>query len=72
MFIIKKCSNCNRTLKHKDKVTVVIPDVEIEGRYIKNGNGFRLKLSEDGVEFRTAKVYCVDCINIKNHFMGEE
>ena len=58
MFRVKHCDNCNRMLKHGQKVTLIIPDVEVEGRYIKNSEGFRLKISEDGVEIRTAKTSC--------------
>ena len=50
MYEYKKCDNCNRMLKNSDKVTVIIPDVEVEGRYRKDQEGFRLKLSRDGIE----------------------
>ena len=56
MFETRRCDNCKRMLEHGQKVTVIIPDVELEGRYIKNREGFNLKLSNDGVEIRTSKV----------------
>jgi len=72
MYEVRHCDNCNRMLKHGQKVTVIIPEVEIEGRYRKNAEGFRLKLSEDGVEIRTSKVYCKKCLDIKKHFIEDE
>ena len=68
MFKTTRCDNCKRMLEHGQKVTVIIPDVELEGRYIKNREGFNLKLSNDGVEIRTSKVYCKECLDIKKHF----
>ena len=73
MFLHRRCDNCHRMLESGDKVTVIIPDVEIEGRYRKNKEGFRLKLSNDGVEIRTSKVYCQKCLSVDRHFLtGEE
>jgi len=73
MFLHRRCDNCHRMLNNGDKVTVIIPDVEIEGRYRKNKEGFRLKLSNDGVEIRTSKVYCKKCLSVDRHFLtGEE
>lgn len=59
-------------LKNSDKVTVIIPEVEVEGRYRKGTEGFRLKLSSDGIEIRTAKVYCQKCLDIKRYFLDKE
>lgn len=70
-FEYKHCDNCNRMLSNEDKVTVVIPDVEVCGRYRKNHEGFRLKLSKDGIDPRTAKIYCTECLNINGHFLEE-
>ncbi len=72
MYEIKKCDNCNRMLKDGDKVTLILPDIEIAGKYRKNTEGFRLKLSLDAVELRTSKVYCKNCLDINNHIMEEE
>lgn len=72
MYEHKRCDNCYRMLQHGDKVTAIVPDVELEGRYIKNGEGFRLKLSPDGVEIRSAKIYCRKCLNVTGHFLKEE
>lgn len=69
MYETRHCDNCNRMLKHGQKVTVIIPEVEIEGRFRKGSEGFRLKLSEDGVEIRTAKVYCKQCLDVAKHFI---
>ena len=65
----KKCDNCHKMLSNKDKVTVVIPDVEVCGKYRKNHDGFRLKLSSDAIDYRTAKIYCKECLNIRDHFI---
>ena len=59
-------------LENGQKVTVIIPDVEIEGRYRKNAKGFSLKLSNDAVEIRTSKVYCKKCLDVKKHFIDED
>ena len=72
MYEYKKCDNCNRMLNNNDKVTVIIPDVEVEGRYRKGKEGFRLKLSKDGVEIRTAKIYCKKCLEIKKYFLDKK
>ena len=72
MFLHRKCDNCCRMLENGDRVTVIIPDVEIEGRYRKNRGGFRLKLSSDGVEIRTSKVYCEKCLSVERHFLTDE
>jgi hypothetical protein len=72
MYEYKKCDNCNRMLKNSDKVTVIIPDVEVEGRYRKDQEGFRLKLSKDGIEIRTAKIYCKKCLDIKKYFLNKQ
>lgn len=72
MYEYKKCDNCNRMLKNSDKVTVIIPDVEVEGRYRKDQEGFRLKLSKDGIEIRTAKIYCKKCLDIKKYFFNKQ
>ena len=68
----KKCDGCHRMLLNNDKVTVVIPDVEICGKYRKNTKGFRLKLSSDGVDYRAAKIYCASCLDINNHFLEDK
>ncbi len=65
----KKCDNCNRMLENGDKVTVIIPNVEVCGRYRKGREGFRLKLSKDAIDPRTAKAYCDECLDINNHFL---
>lgn len=71
MYEYKRCDNCHRMLSHGDKVTVIVPDVELEGRYRKNCEGYRLKLSTDGIELRAAKVYCKNCLDINGHFLEE-
>ncbi len=71
MFELRYCDNCKRMLQHGQKVTVIIPEVEIEGKYTKNREGYRLKLSPDGVEIRKSQVYCKHCLNIEGHFLPE-
>ena len=61
------CAYCNRMFESGDKVTVIIPDVEVTGRYSKNREGYRLKLSTDAIEIRASHVYCNDCLNVKGH-----
>lgn len=69
MFEHKRCDNCHRMLAHGDKVTVIIPDVEVTGRYRKDYEGYGLKLSTDAIELRAAKVYCKNCLDVKGHFL---
>jgi len=73
MFELKMCDNCHRILEHGDKVTVILSDVEVTGRYRKNHEGFRLKLSKDAVESQTrpSKIYCTKCLDMKGHFLKE-
>ena len=61
----------NRILENGDKVTIIIPEVEVTGRYRKNHEGFRLKLSEDAVETRASKIYCKKCLDMEGHFIDE-
>ncbi len=68
-FEYKKCDNCNRMLENGDKVTVLIPEVEVCGKYRRNHQGFRLKLSKDGIDPRTAKIYCSNCLDVNKHFL---
>ena len=72
MYEYKKCDNCHRMLSNGDKVTAIIPDVEVEGRYRKGSKAFRLKLSENGLNIRAVKVYCKKCLDVKRHFLDEE
>jgi len=58
-----RCDACNRMFNDGDKVTVVIPDVEITNRYQKGSSSIRLKLSPDAVDARATKVYCSNCLN---------
>lgn len=71
MFEIKHCDNCNRMLEHGNKVTVILSDVEIIGSYRKNHEGYRLKLSTDGIEVRASKIYCKNCLDINSHFLED-
>ena len=71
MFKYKRCDNCHRMLEDGDKVTVVVPEVEVTGRYNKNNEGYRLKLSTDAIELRAAKVYCKNCLDVKGHFLED-
>ncbi len=66
MYERKKCDNCNRMLEHGDHVTVIISNVEIEGR-----KSFRLKLSPDALSTRATKVYCENCLNTEDHILGD-
>ena len=68
-FEHKKCDNCNSMLENGDKVTVLIPEVEVCGKYRRNHQGFRLKLSKDGIDPRTAKIYCSNCLDVNKHFL---
>jgi len=72
MYELKRCDNCHRMLEHGDKVTVIIPDVEVAGRYRKDYLGYGLKLSPDAVEIRAAKVYCKKCLDVQGHFLEDE
>ena len=71
MFQHKCCDNCNRMLENGDKVTVIISEVEVTGRYRKGHEGFRLKLSEESIGSRASKVYCKKCLDITGHFLEE-
>jgi hypothetical protein len=64
---VKKCDNCKKELQHGDKVTAIVPNVEVNGRYIKNGGGFHLKLSKDALESRSVKIYCENCLKVDHH-----
>jgi hypothetical protein len=69
MYEHKRCDNCHRPLEHGDRVTVIVPEVEVTGRYRKNHEGFGLKLSTDAIELRAAKVYCKKCLDIQGHVL---
>lgn len=71
LFEHKKCDNCNRMLEDGEHVTVIIPDVEVTGRYRKNHEGFRLKLSTDAIDIRASKIYCKNCLDITKYFLEE-
>jgi hypothetical protein len=64
MSLYKTCCNCNKKFKDGDFVTVLIPEVELK----EQRQGFRLKLSKESIETRTKKIYCSECIEIKDHY----
>jgi len=66
-----RCDNCNRILNDGTRVTVIIPEVEVTDRYMKDNATVRLKLSPDAVEMRSAKLYCRKCLNYSDHFLED-
>lgn len=70
--LIKECSVCKRVLKNGEEVSVLISNVEVEGRYIKNREGFRLKISEDGINSRYNQIFCNKCLKIEDHIHESE
>jgi len=66
-----RCDNCNRMLNDGDRVTVIIPNVEVTDRYMKDNATVRLKLSPDAVEIRSAKIYCRNCLDYSDHFLED-
>jgi len=50
------CDNCQRKISNKDKVTVIIPNVEA---------------SKYSLTTRAMKVYCSKCLNPKD-YVGDE
>jgi len=54
-----------------DNVTVIIPNVEVTNRYLKEDASVRLKLSPEGVEIRASKLYCSNCLNYSGYILEE-
>lgn len=67
----RKCNGCSKELVDGEKVTVVIPDVEVVGRYRKNTDYLHLKLSGESIDSRVTLLYCIKCLNIGNHIQSE-
>lgn len=66
---IKKCSYCHKILENGDKVTLVIPDLSVVGKYRKNHEGYRIDIPHDFASLKTNKVYCNDCLDINKYFL---
>jgi len=64
------CDNCKRKIENKDKVTVIIPNVEVTNK-MSEPDTIHLKLSKYSLTTRAMKVYCSKCLNPKN-YIGEE
>jgi hypothetical protein len=64
------CDNCRRKIEHKDKVTVIIPNVEASTKTSEEDT-MHLKLSKYSLTTRAMKVYCSKCLNPKD-YIGDE
>lgn len=61
------CDNCKREISHKEKVTVIIPNVEADTK-LDQADTMRLKLSKYALTTRAMKVYCNKCLNLEDYF----
>ena len=64
------CDNCKRKIDHKDKVTVIITNVEASTKTSEEDT-MHLKLSKYALTTRAMKVYCSNCLNPKD-YIGDE
>jgi len=64
-----KCHGCQRELVSGDKVSVIVPNVEIEEG---KNDAIHLKLSRNGIEERAMKIYCQECLKIERYIPDEE
>jgi hypothetical protein len=63
-----RCDNCNKIFNNNDSVIALIPGVEVSTRNLNEGQ-MRLKLSVDSINTRTLKIYCYDCLKLKDYIL---
>jgi len=61
-----KCDSCGKRIEDKEKVTVIIRNVEATTR-IKAPDRLHLKLAEKSLGSRAFKLYCEGCLNTENY-----
>jgi len=61
-----KCNSCGKIIEDKEKVTIIIRDVEATTR-VKRPNSIHLKLAETSLGKRAFKLYCEGCLNTENY-----
>jgi len=66
---VDHCNICKRALSHKEKVAVLLIDIEVSTKDC-NADA-RLKLSVDAIENRAIKIICKKCINITEYLKEE-
>ena len=60
-----ECAGCGNSFTDKDKVNVILSNIEIELNQ-KDNSQLRLKLSEGAITSRTILIYCNKCLNLKD------
>ena len=70
MLRSSKCDSCNKTLEHKEIVSVIIDNVEVD-RKINKADVMHLKVSKNSIDSRAVRVYCQECLQL-NNYINEE
>ena len=62
-----KCDSCGCKFNHKDELIALVNNVEVECRNRADDNQIRLKLSIDSLSSRSIRIYCKQCLEIKDY-----
>lgn len=65
-----RCDGCQRPFLSNDRAVALIPEILIHIND-KDDGLIRLKLSDGGINVRTMKIYCINCLNV-GHYIREQ